>query len=108
MKTNPFLEYILYDVFDERDGVSPRAMMGGYILYEEGKVFALVEDDTLWMKGVGSAGEWYVSHGAKKFSYMKKGKVQEMNFFSVPEEVLENREELKRWIEVGEMVDVRD
>ena len=101
MKMTPFLEYILYDVFEEKDNVTARAMMGGYILYMNGKVFAIAEDDELWFKGSNDLNEWYMSRGSRKFSYMKEGKLQEMNYFLVPEEVIENREMFNEWLEVA-------
>lgn len=101
MKTSPFLEYLLGDIFDESLHVTARAMMGGYVLYSDGKVFAIAEDDELWFKGSGDVAEWYLSQGSKKFSYLKEGKSQEMNFFLVPEEVVEDREKLKEWLDVA-------
>lgn len=101
MKTTPFLEYILYDVLDESLHVSARPMMGGYILYSDGKVFALVDKEQVWFKGSHDLAEWYLSHGSKKFSYMKEEKEQEMNYFLVPEDVLENREVLSEWVDVA-------
>ncbi len=101
MKTTPFLEYVLYDIFDEKDLVTARQMMGAYMLYSEGKPFAIVEDDQLWLKGSDALAEWYLSRGAEKFGYMKEGKMQGLNYFSVPEEVLENREGFKEWVEVA-------
>ena len=41
MKTTPFLEYILYDIFGENEPITARAMMGAHILYYEGKAFAV-------------------------------------------------------------------
>ena len=101
MKVDPFLEYLLGDVFDEPLGVTARAMMGGKVLYSNGKVFAIAEDDTLWLKGTDACAEWYLSRGSKKFSYLKKGKLQEMHFFLVPESVLENREFFQEWLDVA-------
>ena len=105
MKTTPFLEYVLYDVFSERDNVTARAMMGGYILYKDGKVIGLAEDDKLYLKGNKENEKWFLDHGSEKFAYEKKGKdgkkkIQEMNFFLVPEEVLEDREEFRKWVEM--------
>jgi TfoX/Sxy family transcriptional regulator of competence genes len=51
MKTNPFLEYILYDIFGENEPVTFRPMMGVYLLYYEGKAFAIVENEELYFKG---------------------------------------------------------
>ncbi len=101
MKTTPFLEYVMYDVFDESLHVTARAMMGGYILYSDGKVFAIAEDDELWFKGNNELAEWYLSRGSKKFSYLKEGKPQGMNYFLVPEAVIENKNELQEWIDVA-------
>ena len=101
MKTNPFLEYLLGDVFDESLQVTVRSMMGGFVLYSAGKVFAIAENDELWLKGSKATSGWYLDRGSKKFSYTKQGKVQEMNFFSVPEEVLENRDEFREWLDVA-------
>ena len=50
MKTNPFLEYILYDVLSDMGAVTFLPMMGGYVLYFEGKVFALVSGEEFYLK----------------------------------------------------------
>lgn len=104
MKPNPFVDYILYDIFGDEEKVTARAMMGGHIIYRDGKVIALAEDGHLYLKGKKEAGDWFLSHGSKKFSYLKKDKngkkkIQEMNFFLVPEDILENREEFKNWVD---------
>jgi DNA transformation protein len=101
MKLTPFVEYLIYDVLDESLHITARAMMGAHILYNEGKVFAIAEDDRLWFKGNKELQDWYMSRGSKKFSYMKEGKKQEMNYFLVPEEVIENKEELDVWLDVA-------
>lgn len=101
MKTTPFLEYLLGDIFDESLHVTARAMMGGYILYSNGKVFAIAEKDDLWFKGSNELAEWYLSRGSRKFSYMKEGKEQGMNYFLVPEEVMENREAFNEWLDTA-------
>lgn len=105
MKTTPFLEYILYDVFDERDTVSARAMMGGYVVYKEGKVIGLADNEKFYLKGSKETEGWFLERGSRKFSYEKKSKdgkkkIQTMNFFLVPEEVLENREEFRNWLNI--------
>jgi DNA transformation protein len=101
MKMTPFLEYVLYDIFEERDNVTARAMMGAYMLYMDAKPFAIVEDDILWLKGSNDLAQWYLDRGAKKFGYMKQGEMQGLNYFSVPEDVLENREEFREWVDVA-------
>ncbi len=101
MKSNPFIEYLLGDIFDESLGITVRPMMGGYTLYSHGRVFAIAENDELWFKGSNELAEWYLARGSKKFSYTKEGKLQGMNYFLVPEDVIESREQLKEWLDVA-------
>ena len=92
---------------DESLAVNDREMMGGYVRYSNGKVFALIDDETLWFKGSKDTEKWYLERGSKKFSYTKKDtktgkkKVQTMNYFLVPEDVLEQRETLREWVDVA-------
>lgn len=101
MKTTPFLEYIVYDIFGESEPISFRPMMGAHILYYEGKAFAIVEGDQLWFKGSNETKDWYLLHGSKKFSYLKKGKNQEMNYFIVPPEIYEDKIKRDEWLDVA-------
>ena len=101
MKMTPFLMYIVYDIFDESLGITARAMMGGYMLYSHGKVFAIVEGEELWFKGSNELKEWYLSRGSKKFSYRKEGELQEMNYYFVPEEVIEDKEQFNEWLDTA-------
>jgi TfoX/Sxy family transcriptional regulator of competence genes len=107
MKSTPFLEYVRYDVLNESLNITVRAMMGGYVLYSNGKVFAIVDDETLWFKGSKGTEAWYIERGSKKFSYTKtdtktkKKKTQSMNYFLVPEDILEDREVFAEWVGVA-------
>lgn len=101
MKSNPYLDYLCGDIFDESLHVTTRAMMGGHILYSEGKIFAIAEDDQLWFKGSDELAPWYLSRGSKKFSYLKEGKEQGMNYFLVPVDVIENKQLLDEWLDVA-------
>ena len=51
MKFTPFLDYVLYDIFGQSELVTARSMMGAYILYYEGKAFAIVEKEELYFEG---------------------------------------------------------
>lgn len=106
MKTTPFLDYILYDIFGENEPITKRQMMGAHVLYYEGKTFAIVEDEGLWFKGSNDIEEWYLSRGSKKFWYMKvdkdgKKKKQYMNYFYVPQEVYEDKDKREEWLVVA-------
>ena len=94
----PFLEYVLYDIFGECEPITWRAMMGSYVLYYEGKPFAFLDKEELYMKGSRQTKEWYLERGSKQFSYVKKGEIAYLYYFSVPEEVYENRDALEVWM----------
>ncbi|MCF7843269.1 TfoX/Sxy family protein [Candidatus Gracilibacteria bacterium] len=101
MKTNPFLEYIIYDVFGEVLPITFRAMMGAYILYYEGKAFAIVEKDELYFKGSEELSNWYMSRGSKQFMYLRKEEETYLDYFSVPPEVYEDKIMLEEWLGVA-------
>lgn len=101
MKTSPFLEYVMYDVFEESESITYRAMMGGFTLYSKGRVFAIVDKDFLYLKGSGETEDWYLAHGSEKFWYMRDGKKAYMNYFRVPDEILEKRDEFREWVDVA-------
>jgi TfoX/Sxy family transcriptional regulator of competence genes len=101
MKVTPFLEYIVYDIFGELEPITFRAMMGAYILYYEGKAFAIVEDDELYFKGSKELMDWYMSRGSKQFEYKKEGKDAYLYYFLVPPEVYEDSGLRDGWLDVA-------
>ena len=100
-KTTPFLEYILYDIFDESEPITFRVMMGAHILYYEGKTFAIVEKDELYFKGSKDLMDWYLSRGSKLFGYQKEGKEAHLYYFLVSQEIYENKITREEWLDVA-------
>jgi len=101
MKTTPFLEYIVYDIFGESEPITFRAMMGAHILYYEGKAFALVENDEVYFKGSKELASWYLDRGSKQFTYTKEGKDTHLYYFFVPSEIYEDRTKREEWLDVA-------
>ncbi|MFA5132095.1 MAG: TfoX/Sxy family protein [Candidatus Paceibacterota bacterium] len=101
MKTTPFLEYIVYDIFGESEPITFRAMMGAHILYYEGKAFALVENDEVYFKGSKELASWYLDRGSKQFTYTKEGKDAHLYYFLVPSEIYEDRTKREVWLDVA-------
>lgn len=101
MKSIPFLEYILYDIFGENEPITARAMMGAYILYYEGKAFAIVEKDELYFKGSKELSAWYLARGSKQFTYTKEGEDAHLYYFLVPPEIYEDTTSREEWLEVA-------
>ncbi len=101
MKSTPFLEYILYDIFGESEPITSRAMMGAHILYYEGKTFAIVEKEELYLKGSKELVSWYLERGSRQLTYTKVGKDAYLYYFLVPPEVYEDRDRREEWVDVA-------
>lgn len=84
--------------------VTSRAMFGGYGLYLEGVMFALIAYEVLYLK-VGDANrEDYVEAGMGPFTYEGKGKPMQMSYFQVPTEVYEDLAVLQAWMDKAHAV----
>jgi DNA transformation protein len=99
-KTSPFVTYLLEDAFAHIPGVTARAMFGGYGIYKDKLVFAIVVDDELYMKVGEKNKAEYEKAGSIPFTYpMKDGKLTTMSYWKLPPEILEDADEVKKWIE---------
>lgn len=101
MKMTPFLEHVVYDFFSESDPITFRPMMGGYILYYEGRTFAIVFGEELYFKGTEDLGDWYMLRGSKQFMYTRNKEEHYLYYFSVPPEVYEDKTIFYEWLQVA-------
>lgn len=93
-----FLSYVLDDVLGELDGISHRAMFGGYGIYRHGTIFAIVADDQLYFKVGTNNRDAYEAHGSAPFTYQKgDGKQAVMSYWLVPEEIQSDPEQIAEW-----------
>lgn len=84
--------------------VTSRAMFGGYGLYLEGVMVALIAYEVLYFK-VGDANRAdYVEAGMKAFTYDGKGKPMKMSYVEVPGWVYEDLAVLQVWMEKAHAV----
>lgn len=91
-----YAEY-LREVFEEFGPVTVRRMFGGYGVYSEGVMFALVADDTLYLKADEQNRADFEQRGLPPFEYDKGGKVVKLSYYLAPDDILEDREEAARW-----------
>ncbi|MEM7769170.1 MAG: TfoX/Sxy family protein [Cyanobacteria bacterium P01_A01_bin.37] len=78
--------------------VTARAMFGGYGLYAEGVMFALIAYDTLYFKVDDGNRQQYLDMGSEPFTYTGKGKPIQMSYYRLPENVSEDLEQLEIWV----------
>lgn len=94
-----YAKYVTEDLMSEIDGISARAMFGGFGMYKDGIIFGLIVENQLYFKVDETTMEKYKKLGGKPFEYEMRGKVSAMPYWLVPETILDNVEELRMWVE---------
>jgi len=91
-----YVEY-LKEVFNEFGPIQPRRMFGGYGIFYKGLMFALVADDTLYLKADETISQHFTELELEQFSYEKQGKAFKMSYYMAPEDIFDDPEEAKVW-----------
>ena len=73
--------------------VTSRAMFGGYGIFHEGRMFALISESTLYFKVDDSNRACYEQAGNRRF--------KPMPYYEVPADVLEDTAKLHDWVRVS-------
>ena len=63
----------------------------------KGLMFALVADDTLYLKADETISQHFTELELEQFSYEKKGKSFKMSYYMAPEEIFDDPEEANVW-----------
>ena len=105
---NDFLEYVLHDAMQEIRGVTARGMFGGYGVYRDGVIFAIIVEDELYFKVDEKNLPEYKERGSEAFTYRaKNNKKVSMSYWKLPAEILEDRELLAEWVDASVAVSRR-
>jgi len=77
--------------------VTMRRMMGAAVLYLDGTIFAVIEDE-IWFKADAESGPVWDAEGCERFTFTgSDGRVETMNYRRAPSEVYDDAEALQRW-----------
>lgn len=91
-----FRTFVLEQLGRTVQGIRGRAMFGGVGIYAGNLFFALIDDDTLYFKVDESNRPEFEARGMGPFQpYGESGEV--MQYYCVPEDLLENPEVLGEW-----------
>lgn len=85
-------------VLDQLRAVAPvtaKPMFGGVGIYSRGTFFALIAEDILYFKVDDTTRPAYEERGSQAFNPFGKGR---MNYYELPEDILEDAEELREWM----------
>ena len=91
--SNEYLQFIMQKL-DPLGNVMSRAMFGGYGIFHEGVMFALIADDTLYFKVNESNRAMYEQSGSKPFPHG-------ISYWEVPAELLEEDSRLHEWANIS-------
>jgi DNA transformation protein len=100
MKPLPeFINYFLFDCLWWDDSFSTKAMFSGYWIYKNQKIFAIYWMWELYFKVWKNNLDDYIKYNSRKFEYRKKWKLTWISYYTLPEDILEDRNKLDKWIE---------
>lgn len=101
-----FVNYLL-ELLTPLEGITAKRMFGGYGIFRNGLMFALVSDNTLYFKTDNQTSIRFTDRDLEPFIFQKKGKEIYTSYYRAPEEVLDESEEMCAWAEVAYQVALR-
>jgi DNA transformation protein len=88
-----YLNFIMEKLYPIGD-IKSRAMFGGYGIFHEGLMFALISEDTLYLKVSESNRNMYIQAHSQPFPHG-------ISYWEVPTDVLEEDEVLHKWANIS-------
>lgn len=74
-----------------------RAMFGGYGVYKDDRIFAIIVGNKLYFKADSSTRRAFDAKGLRPFTYVSRGKSVVMEYLEAPPEVFEEPEAMRNW-----------
>lgn len=97
---NEFVDYVL-EIMSHWATVNSRKMFGGYGLYREGLMFALIADEALYFKTDAASVAQFERSGSLPFVYQSATRSVQMPYWSAPAESLESPAEMREWCQLA-------
>lgn len=94
--SNNFLDQ-LRELFAPLGVVTIKKMFGGASIYADGVLFALVDDDVLYLKADGATKARYESEGLKPFTYEGQTGPVSMSYWRAPERLYDEPDDMLAW-----------
>jgi DNA transformation protein len=87
----------MVDVFQSFGPVELRRMFAGYGIFRDGTMFALVYDESLYLKVDAENVADFQNRGLTQFRYSRKGKIVHLSYYQAPESVMDDCDEAACW-----------
>lgn len=91
--SNAFIE-MLQEMLAPLGHITARRMFGGASLYCDGTLFALIDDDELYLKADASTQKRYEDEGLKPFTYEGQTGPVSMSYWRAPERLFDDNDEM--------------
>lgn len=98
--SSDFIDY-LSEVLAPLGSVHGKRMFGGLGIYIDNSFCAIVVDDTLYFKGDDENESQFIASKCPPFTYEKNGVDFSMRYYRVPDEAMDDAEEMLRWARLG-------
>jgi len=94
-------QYVLYmmDKLQPHGPIRARAMFGGYGVYYLETMLGVIVENELYFRIDEATKKEFEKYDSKPFTYQMKDKLVTLPYLTVPEEILENSDQLPLWIE---------
>ena len=97
---SPFVERVV-TLLTPMGPVRAKSMFGGWGVFLEGVMFALIAGDALFFRVDDETKHSFLEADSEPFVYEARGKTMEMAYWLAPAGSLENSEALLPWAELG-------
>jgi DNA transformation protein len=95
-----FIRY-LRDQFRRWGPVEIRRMFGGHGIFRGGMMFALIHDETLFLRSDDANRAAFAAAGMGPFRYRRHGKLVALAYHQAPPEAVEDSDVLGEWADLG-------
>jgi DNA transformation protein and related proteins len=83
------------------DGLRVRSMFGGFGIYQDGCMFALIASDRLYFKADATTRAEFEAQGLGPFTYVARGKDVTLQYYEAPPDVFEQQEAMRAWVSLA-------
>ncbi|RSZ34457.1 MULTISPECIES: TfoX/Sxy family protein [unclassified Variovorax] len=87
----------LHEVFERLGRIETKRMFGGHGVWHEGRMIALVANDTLYLKSDAESAPHFDRLDLPPFTYTRQGKSMPMSYRLAPVDLFEDRQEAALW-----------
>lgn len=95
-----FHDYVVHDLLGTTPGIASRAMFGGWGIYHDGAIFAIMVEGELFLKADEEGRRVFEARGSRQFTYTTRTRPTPvaMPYWLVPDEVMEDRDIFDEWV----------